>query len=186
MIIRIFFRENIKSSFTKLYIGVNLLEDAASKITYQRLNVNNLEDFVKLIELYEKVFEMEPFQYPSRGYMEKILKKENIIFLVGKYDDNVVAGLTAHELPSTYFEANEVYVYDLAVHSDFQRKGVGTRLLENLKEISCPKGDKEVFLQADIEDGYAIEFYKKIGGVPEDVIHFSFQCEKNRKNKTSG
>ncbi|MGZ7068899.1 MAG: GNAT family N-acetyltransferase [Methanobacterium sp.] len=62
--------------------------------------------------------------------------------------------------------------------SRFQRKGIGTRLIVELKKISCNKGDKEIFLQADIEDGHAIEFYKEIGGIPENVIHFSFACNK--------
>ena len=147
------------------------------KIEYSRLRVDDLEDLIKLIKLYENVFKMKPFQYPSKDYLKKILKNENTIFMVAKYEKEIIAGLTAHQLPSTYFEANEVYVYDLAVHQDFQRKGIGTRLIEELKKISCNKRDKEIFLQADIEDEYAIEFYKKIGGIPENVIQFSFKCK---------
>ena len=58
---------------------------------------------------------------------------------------------------------------------------MGTRLIEELKKISCGNGDKEIFLQADIDDEYAIDFYKKIGGVPENVIRFSFACTENKK-----
>jgi aminoglycoside 3-N-acetyltransferase I len=149
----------------------------ANKIKYLHLNVNNLEDILKLIKLYENVFKMETFVYPSHSYLENILKNDNIIFVVAKYEEEIIGGLTAHILPSTYFESNEVYVYDLAVHHDFQRIGIGTRLIEELKNITCVKGDKEIFLQADIGDEYAIDFYKKIGGIPEDVIHFSFACK---------
>jgi ribosomal protein S18 acetylase RimI-like enzyme len=152
-----------------------------SKVEYLQLDVNNLEELFKLIKLYENVFKMEPFQYPSNDYLEKTLKNENTIFVVAKYGEEIIGGLTAHELASTYFEYNEVYVYDLAVHQDFQRKGIGTRLIEELKKSSCSKGDKEIFLQADVGDDYAINFYKKIGGVPEDVIHFSFACKENKK-----
>ena len=157
------------------------MDDSSKKIEYLPLSVNNLEDLVKLIKLYENVFEMNPFPYPSRDYLKKLLKNDKIIFIVAKFEDEIIGGLTAHELASTYFESNEVYVYDLAVHQDFQRKGIGTKLIEELKKISCNKGDKEIFLQADIDDKYAIEFYNKIGGVPEDVIHFSFACPMNKK-----
>jgi len=157
------------------------LDDSSKKIEYLPLSVNNLEDLVKLIKLYENVFEMNPFPYPSYDYLKKLLKNDKIIFIVAKFEDEIIGGLTAHELASTYFESNEVYVYDLAVHQDFQRKGIGTKLIEELKKISCNKGDKEIFLQADIDDKYAIEFYNKIGGVPEDVIHFSFACPMNKK-----
>jgi len=159
------------------------VDDTSNKIEYLQLSINNMEELVKLIKLYENVFEMKPFQYPSHDYLKKILKNENTIFVVAKYEEEIIAGLTAHQLASTYFEANEVYVYDLAVHQNFQRKGIGTRLIEELKKISCGNGDKVIFLQADIKDEYAIDFYKKIGGVPEDVIHFSFACSEENKKK---
>jgi len=158
------------------------MDDIGNKIEYLHLNPYNNKELFKLIKLYEKVFKMETFQYPSRDYLEKILKNENTIFMVAKFGEEIIGGLTAHELASTYFEANEVYVYDLAVHPDYQRKGIGTRLIEELKKISCSKGDKEIFLQADVGDDYAIDFYKKIGGVPEDVIHFSFACKGENEN----
>jgi aminoglycoside 3-N-acetyltransferase I len=156
------------------------MNDISNKIEYLQLKGNNLEEIVKLIKLYENVFEMERFEYPSHDYLKNILKNQNIIFMAAKYEDEIIAGLTAHQLASVYFESNEVYVYDLAVHQDFQRKGIGTRLLEELKKIICNNGDKEIFLQADIGDTDAIDFYKKNGGVPENVIHFSFACKKKK------
>ena len=161
------------------------MHDIKNKIKYSRIRANNLDDLVELIKLYENVFEMKQFQYPSSNYLKKILKNENTIFMVAKYEEEIIAGLTAHQLPSTYFEANEVYVYDLAVNKNFQRRGIGTRLIDELKKISCNSGDKEIFLQADIEDKYAIEFYKKIGGIPENVIHFSFSCNRSNKKNNS-
>ena len=158
------------------------MNDINNKIEYLQLKGNNLEEIVKLIKLYENVFGMERFEYPSHDYLKKILKNQNIIFMAAKYEDEIIAGLTAHQLASVYSESNEVYVYDLAVHQDFQRKGIGTRLLEELKKIICNNGDKEIFLQADIGDADAIDFYKKNGGVPENVIHFSFACKK-KNNK---
>ena len=49
------------------------------KIEYSRLRVDDLEDLIKLIKLYENVFKMKPFQYPSKDYLKKILKNENTI-----------------------------------------------------------------------------------------------------------
>ena len=91
------------------------MNDIRNEIQYLQLNVNNLEEIVKLIKLYENVFEMEPFEYPSHDYLEKILKNQNIIFMVAKYEDEIIAGLTAHQLASIYCESNEVYVYDLLI-----------------------------------------------------------------------
>jgi aminoglycoside 3-N-acetyltransferase I len=95
---------------------------------------------LELIKLYQTVFEMEPFKYPSPSYLERTLENGKTIFLVAICEENIIAGLTAHQLPSTYYEASEVYVYDLAVHPDHQRKGIGTQLMEELKRISCQRG----------------------------------------------
>ena len=86
------------------------MNDIYSEIQYLKLNVNNLEEIVKLLNLYENVFEMEPFEYPSHDYLEKILKNQDIIFMIAKSEDEIVAGLTAHKLASIYSESNEVYV----------------------------------------------------------------------------
>ncbi|MGZ7120207.1 MAG: hypothetical protein ACXVH2_10900, partial [Methanobacterium sp.] len=61
--------------------GVIFVGDISNKIKYLRLSVYNLVDLVKLIKLYENVFEMKPFQYPSHEYLKKILKDEKIPFL---------------------------------------------------------------------------------------------------------
>lgn len=151
-----------------------------NEVEYLLLDINNLDELVKLLKLYDNVFEMEPFEYPSHSYLKKLLKSENIIFVVAEYEDKIIGGLTAHQLASIYYEANDVYVIDLAVHQDFQRMGIGSKLIEELKEISCGNGDKEIFLQADFVDKYALDFYNKIGGIPEDVIHFSFVCGKEK------
>ena len=41
-----------------------------NKIVYLQLDVNNLDELVKLIKLYENVFEMETFKYPSHSYLK--------------------------------------------------------------------------------------------------------------------
>ena len=89
-------------------------------------------------------------------------------------DKKVVGGLTAHVLPLTYFPSSEVYVYDLAVETEFQRKGIGRQLINSLKEYRAGLHFKEVFVQADLEDGHALEFYRATGGMAESVVHFSY------------
>ena len=94
-----------------------------NKIEYSQIDLNNLGELVKLIKLYENVFEMETFKYPSQSYLKKILKNVNTIFLVARYENDVIGGLTAHQLASTYFEANEVYVYESRCSSGFPENG---------------------------------------------------------------
>jgi ribosomal protein S18 acetylase RimI-like enzyme len=124
--------------------------------------------------LYEEVFEMTDFKMPPAAYLQTLLEKEHIIFYVALADEEVIGGLTAYVLNSVYFAAAEIYIYDLAIEKAHQRRGIGTRLIAELKNYCAQLGHKEVFVQADLEDQHAVDFYHKTGGLPENVIHFSY------------
>ena len=144
------------------------------KIEYNRLETGDLKRLTELIRVYEDVFEMENFILPDARYLQSLLEKETVIFYAALIDEKVVGGLTAHVLPSTYFPSSEVYIYDLAVLTEFQRKGIGRRLIESLKEYCANLGMKEVFVQADLVDQHALDFYQATGGIAESVVHFSY------------
>jgi aminoglycoside 3-N-acetyltransferase I len=97
-----------------------------------------------------------------------------MLFLVATRKGKVVGSLTAFTLPSVYYPASELYIYDFAVRPACQRQGIGTAMLKELRDHCTRSGIKEIFVQADRPDHHAIEFYQKNGGTPEDVIHFSF------------
>ncbi len=145
------------------------------EIEYKKLEIEDLSCLTELIKLYEEVFEMEDFTLPDAQYLQSLLEKETVIFYAAIIDKKVVGGLTAHILPSTYFPSSEVYIYDLAVETEFQRKGIGRQLINSLKEYCASLRLKEVFVQADLEDRHAIDFYQATGGIAESVVHFSYE-----------
>jgi ribosomal protein S18 acetylase RimI-like enzyme len=145
-----------------------------SNVTFRKLSYEDLPVLTALIKVYEEVFEMKDFRMPSAGHLQSLLEKEHIIFFVALSGSQVIGGLTAYVLPSVYFESSEVYVYDLAVKTEYQRKGAGRTLIDELKTYCRNLGSKEIFVQADLEDQHAIDFYRATGGISEDVIHFSY------------
>lgn len=142
---------------------------------YQKLESGDLSLLIQLIKLYEVVFEMENFTLPDVEYLQSLLENKSVIFYVAVIENKVVGGLTAHILPSTYFPSSEVYIYDLAVRTEFQRTGIGRQLIDALKKYCADLGLKEVFVQADLEDRHALDFYKATGGIAESVVHFSYE-----------
>lgn len=86
--------------------------------------------------------------------------------------ERVVGGLTAYELPAYSQEGADMYLYDLAVHPDFQRKGVGTALVDGLLEECKRRQVRTCFVQAHLEDAHALHFYRALGGEEEEVAHF--------------
>jgi len=68
-------------------------------------------------------------------------------------------------------ERSEVYIYDLAVAEAHRRRGLATRLIEELKRVAKHKGAYVIFVQADPPDAPALKLYESLG-VREDVHHF--------------
>lgn len=149
------------------------------KINYQKLTQQDLLFLKELINIFEEVFEMENFVLLADNYLQSLLENKSMIFFVAiletETNKKVIGGLRAYILPSVYSASSEMYLYDLGVNPEFQRQGIGTKLMEKLKEYSKNLGYKELFVQADIEDEHAIDFYKKTGGKAADVIHFSYE-----------
>ena len=149
-------------------------------VTIYKLKSKDAQKLSDLVDIYADVFEMKKFEKPSNEYFEQMLSQESVIVYVAENNQEIIGGLTAHILPSTYFESAEVYIYDLGVKEEFQRSGIGTMLVEDFNDYCSKRGFKEMFVQADTVDEHAVAFYKKIGGFPEeDVIHFSFPLNKD-------
>ncbi len=59
------------------------------------------------------------------------------------------------------------YWHDIAVHSDYRRKGVGTRIMTALEEKVAGKGFAGIYLQRWLKKRYNRPFYIERGWVKE-------------------
>jgi aminoglycoside 3-N-acetyltransferase I len=143
-------------------------------IQIKHLEAKDLKLFQKLIQLFQDVFEMENLTTAKEPYLKELLEKPDFIVFAVIYKEEIVGGLTAYELPLYYSQCSEVFIYDLAIRTEFQRNGLGKMLLTYLKEYCKEKGIKQIFVAANEEDEYALEFYHSSGGRPENVIHFNY------------
>ena len=97
--------------------------------------------------------------------------------------EEIVGGATAHTLPMTKSEAPELFLYDIAVRSDQQRKGIGRSLVTALCEQAREAGILDVFVFADNDDLHALDFYRALGGMPSAVTSFAFSLASLEKEK---
>lgn len=146
----------------------------AENITIQRLSSERIMHFIELIRVFEDVFEMKNSVIPQENYLQQLLKNEDFHAFVALQDYRVIGGLTAYTLPAYYSKSPLVYIYDVAVKTEFQRKGIGKMLIQSINEYCKLIGVEEVFVQADLEDINAIDFYHSTGGQAENVIHFTY------------
>ena len=143
-------------------------------IEIKKLGNHEIDKFKELIRLFEDVFEMENFEMPDENYLEQLLEKDSFFVFVALLQDKVVGGLTSYTLQQYYSKLPLVYIYDLAVKTEFQRKGIGKMLISGLTNYCREIGIEEVFVQADEVDDFAIKFYHSTGATAEKVVHFYY------------
>jgi aminoglycoside 3-N-acetyltransferase I len=147
------------------------------------LDTNQVDDFILLVRLFEKVFEMNDFQIPDRSHLAKVLSKDGFRVVVAEIDNIIVGGATLYTLDQYYSTKPLAYLYDLAVLDEYQRKGIGRKIIEYIKVFYNSKGFEEVFVQADEVDDYALDFYRSTQPTEEEKVrHFYYLFEKKIEN----
>ncbi len=59
------------------------------------------------------------------------------------------------------------YIFDLAVDTKHQRKGIGKKIISAFNNFCKEKGFKEVFVQADRVDKHNVKFYRSTNPTEE-------------------
>lgn len=152
-------------------------------LALQILKSENIKEFVDLILVFEDVFEMKNFNLPSQQHLQKLLNQENFYAVTAKINDQVIGGLTVYVLDQYYAEKPLAYIYDLAVLTRYQRKGIGRKLIAFTNQYFKEQGFEEVFVQADEIDDYALEFYRSTNPTEEEKVrHFYYTLTPNNKS----
>lgn len=145
--------------------------EAAETVRVVRLGTGEAHLAVRTFTLLEEVFESES-EVLSDDYVRRLLARDDFWALAAVAGDQVVGGITAHALPMTRHEARELFVYDLAVHPAFHRRGIGRLLVETLVRWAAADDITVVFVPADDDDDHALAFYAALGGRPAPVTMF--------------
>ena len=105
----------------------------------------------------------------TREQVERIASLNSGLFLVGIEDNEIKAVVMGA------FDGRRGYVHHLAVKPEYQRKGYGRIMMEELHKRFLMKDIKKVHLFVEIDNEGVIEFYKKIGWhVRDDLEMMSY------------
>ena len=100
-----------------------------------------------------------------------MLKEQNNILLVAINEGIVIGQVLAviHRHPD---KPTELYIDDLGVSEKFQRRGIATRLLEQLYIIGVERGCEEIWVATEPDNEPAIKFYNSMNLAARKVIVF--------------
>lgn len=127
------------------------------KITSERVSPNVYIDFLKRTDLGS--------QYPKERFEERIKKLvANVsISIVARNEDNLIVGVLFGLTDFSYW----LYVTDLGVDRDYERQGIGRRLMKAALEAAGGEKDIAVYL---IANENAVPFYEKLGMKRADEV----------------
>lgn len=145
-----------------------------------KLHQNDLKHFIQLVELFNEVFE-EYHAIASEKQLKKLLTKTDFLAVVAVQNDQVVGGLTAYEMERYYSDSSELYLYDIAVKTQFHNQGIGKALMNYLKEYAIKNNIETIFVEAHSEDKPAVKFYESVIGQSEKVDHFNWEIKNTVK-----
>lgn len=139
-------------------------------VNIRRLQTNEANVLQQLNRVFAEAFEdTETYCQPPPGntYLTHLLSKKDFIALIAEQEGQVIGGLTAYQLVKYEKERSEIYIYDLAVLSQYRRQGIATALINALKPIADTLHAHTIYVQADVEDKPALQLYQKLGRMAE-------------------
>ncbi len=140
----------------------------------RQLTINDDATFVQLIELFHFVFENEHPSSAPQSNLHNLLASPHFIAFGVFVDDHLVGGCTAYILPSYTKPHPELFIYDFAILPAYQRRGLGSLLIQSLITYCSNQQIPLIFVMAHAEDTHAVEFYRANGAHLEDVINAIF------------
>ena len=131
------------------------------EIRNERLTVEEYIDFLKRTDLGS--------QYPRERFHERIerLLKNASISLSARNEENLLVGVLLGLTDFAYW----LYITDLGVDRDYERKGIGSSLMTTA--LSAAGGEKDIAVYL-IANEKAIPFYENLGmKKADDVMQYN-------------
>ena len=126
-----------------------------------------------LVSLWDICKLTVPWNNPYEDIARK-LKVQAELFFVGYMEDKLIGSIMAG------YDGHRGYINYFAVHPDFQARGYGKQLMDNvekgLRELGCPK----INLQIREGDDKVFSYYQKLGFVEEKRIIMGKKLEDDQ------
>ena len=146
------------------------------------VEIPNIEDYKKVNELAVQVHEMHVTWNPeiyisveeviSKEYFKNLIKNEEIY--IAKEDKEIVGyiifNIKEKENPIMRYR-KQLNIDAICVDEKHRGKGIGTKLLEVVKEIAKSKGCTDLYLTVNQENENAIKVYEKLGFKVKNIVY---------------
>jgi ribosomal protein S18 acetylase RimI-like enzyme len=114
---------------------------------------------------------------PSQKTIVKFLSNSQNILLSAELNNSLVGQVIGYILERWDKDEPMLFLYSIDVAETYQRKGIGTALIEAVRKLGRAQGCSEAFVFTNESNLAAMRFYQSTGGGisnPDDVVMFEY------------
>jgi len=127
-----------------------------------------MESYENIVDLWRKS-SISVGSTDTRDEIERMLQRNPNLFLIGKVDNKVIGVVMGG------FDGRRGYVHHLAIDPDYQRRGFGTMIMDDLIKRFRKIGVHKVHLFIEKYNKELVEFYMNLSWeIRDDLIMMSF------------
>jgi aminoglycoside 3-N-acetyltransferase I len=119
-----------------------------------------IDKFIELRQIFIDVLEKDA-AILDEAQSKQLRDNRNFIAIGATVGFELAGGLTAHLVTNYYKGGLDLFIYDIAIKPDYQRKGVGIELLNFTKNFCQEHAIKEMYVAAESADENALTYYRK-------------------------
>lgn len=139
----------------------------------------NMQYYPEVFELWKKA-EIGVGSSDSKEEIALILDRNPDLFLIGKEEEKIIASVIGA------FDGRRGYVHHLAVDPNYQKKGYGKAMINDLMERFRKKKVHKIHLFIEKLNKGVMDFYSKHGWeIRDDLIMMSFIPDKTLYKRSS-
>ena len=116
-----------------------------------------------VIDLWHRCNLVVPQNDPRKDIAVK-LKIQPELFIIGTMSGRIISTAMAG------YDGHRGWVYYLAVDPDYQRKGIGRQMMENVEHSLRELGCQKINVQVRSSNESVVSFYEHLGFSNDDVI----------------
>lgn len=131
---------------------------------------NQAADHDAVIDLWNRCGLTRPWNDPAKDIARKLQVRPDL-FLVAAGEEGIVGSVMVG------YDGHRGWINYLGVAPEAQRQGLGRRLMQEAERLLRLEGCPKINLQVRSLNTAAIEFYRRIGYLPDDVLSFGHRLE---------
>ncbi|WP_274648931.1 GNAT family N-acetyltransferase [Paenibacillus humicola] len=126
-----------------------------------------LSDYRPVTELLQSVLSEDCYEQTMEAFGRQLSWDSELVLVASV--DGVIAGMIIGTI-----DDNKGYYYRVAVHADYQRQGIGKKLIRSLRQRFEQRNVSRIMITADEHNEPILSLYESLGYAASDFFR-SFQ-----------